>query len=160
MKKANYYQYICAKMKAADENKKDIEAEYCAMHALMILESLNGSNDITNDHINFTKEDYEHILSLVERHQKRYMKYRRINLIKSFLGIIGLFIVLIFIVKSDPKSAAAVSMFLLLYVVYRNGKDSKEKYKQWQMNLIEKNVSNEIVEQNKKYFKEAGYENI
>lgn len=147
-------------MKDANEQKMEIEAEYCAMHALMILENMNLTNDITNQEIKLTKEEYEQILFLVERHQKRYMKFRRLNLLKSFLGVIGLFLLMIFIVKSDPKSAAAVSMFLLLYVVYQNGKDSKEKYKQWQMNLIEKNVSSEIVELNRKYFREAGNENI
>ena len=150
-----YYDYICKQMRKAEKDNNQIEAEYCAMHALMVWESLGEVNVTNNDKFKLNKEEYENIVSLVEKHQKRYQKYRLLNLIKSFVGVVALFLMMVFVIKADTKLAAATSMGLLLWAVYQNGKKGQENYQQWQLNIIEKNVSKELIEYNSKFLKEV-----
>ena len=62
---------------------------------------------------------------------------------------------MVFVIKADTKLAAATSMGLLLWAVYQNGKKGQENYQQWQLNIIEKNVSKELIEYNSKFLKEV-----
>lgn len=153
---ADYCSYMKNAMNSAVEADRKAEAEYCAMHYLMILEcnsNKQGIGRIEYSEIQPEKEDYEKAVSLLQNQQLEYKKKDRKDLIISVVAEVFVFAALYKIAGISLVLSLTVVMILLAAELILNTVTKKQRFSRWQTKKYETSVSRELIEYNSRWLK-------
>ncbi len=136
-----------------EENKENKVCQmYCAMHQLAIVEN-SGKFPGLSDKLTLNKGEYEDILSLAEKYNKRYKMFAYKNLAATTSLSLILFIVMYLILKMDVKTCLLTVIVLFMLDLFMNGKTNQSRYQTKWIRDVNKKVDPNIIKMCNKLFK-------
>ena len=136
-----------------EENKDNKVCQmYCAMHQLAIVEN-SGKFPELSDKLALNKEEYEDILCLAEKYNKRYKMFAYKNLVATTSLSLSLFIVMYLILNMDIKTCLLAVIVLFMFDLFMNGKTNQSRYQTKWIRDVNKKVDPNIIIMCNKLFK-------
>lgn len=139
------------RMKKENKDNKVCQM-YCAMHQLAIVEN-SGKFPELSDKLALNKEEYENIMCLAEKYNKRYKMFAYKNLVATTSLSLILFIVMYLILNMDIKTCLLAAIVLFLLDLFMNGKTNQSRYQSKWIRDVNKKVDPNIIKMCNKLFK-------
>lgn len=150
----SYFEFMNELMKLSLAQSNLIQAQYVAMHMLMILES-NSDTDlnrvIISGDIDVNEGIYNMMMSQISSQQRRFKLFRYKNILISFTTQCILFILLFIILKLNIYISVTFTIILLGIDLYLNTKSNRMRFQKKEIKLYKMDVNPYILSINKKY---------
>lgn len=150
----DYYNVMKQGLSDAQNNANKIQAQYCALHMLMIVESNQSGitfKRISNSEIDLDRNDLELIEKYINMHKMRMKTFLYNNILMSVATEIFVFIFLLKILDLNSILIGIIVLFILILDVFLNVKTSRSRFNKKDIINFEKNVDPELIEFNKNY---------
>ena len=103
--------------------------------------------------LTLNKGEYEDILSLAEKYNKRYKMFAYMNLAATTSLSLILFIVMYLILKMNVKTCLLTAIVLFMLDLFMNGKTNQSRYQTKWIRDVNKKVNPNIIKMCNKLFK-------
>ena len=154
---SEYSELLEEGMRAGREQGNTVQQTYCAMNLLALLESAGRGSlpDVVRDEVKISQETHRQVLDLVDRQQKHYRIFARLNALVSLLLAAIVFWLVGIVLQYDTSVAVGAGIIVFLLDLYANGKTNERRWKSRQVRYFRRHVDPNLIRLNEMYMREG-----